>query len=67
MTKQRKGKRRTKAEYTRSLADNAIVSTLGKLEESWMKENANSKAKRDNKTLFGKHCNDEGRSREEAK
>ena len=46
--------------------DSIYIGETGRKFSTRMKEHANSKAKRDDKSLFGKHCNDEGHSSEEA-
>ena len=40
--------------------DSIYIGETGRKLSTRMEEHANFKAKRDNKSLFGKHCNDEG-------
>ena len=55
-----------KSEVYKIKCDSIYFGETGRKFSTRMKEHANSKAKRDDKSLFGKHYNDEGHSSEEA-
>ena len=51
---------------TSGQCDSIYIGKTGRKYSTWMNEHAKFKAKRDNKSLFEKHCNDEEHSSEEA-
>ena len=60
--KREKADQRGMYKITCGHCDSVYIGETGRKFSTRMKEHAKSKAKRDDKSLFGKHCNDEGHS-----